>query len=90
MQVMINTEVAKIEKWMHCNKLSLNHKKTKYMLVHSKRSNIAFNLYINNNKIEQVASFEYLGVIIDEKLKWSEHIKFVGSNYHKHVGQYQE
>ena len=47
------------------------------MLIHSKRSNLAFNLYINDNKISQVTSFEYLGVIIDEKLKWTNQIKSV-------------
>ena len=74
---MINSEISKIENWLHSNKLSLNHTKTKFMLIHSKRSNLAFNLYINNNKISQVSSFEYLGVKIDEKLKWKNEINFV-------------
>ena len=47
------------------------------MLVHSKRSNLAFNLYINNNKINKVTSYEYLGVTIDDKLKWTNQIKFI-------------
>ena len=77
LQVMINSEMSKIETWLHSNKLSLNHKKTKFMLVHSKRSNLAFNLYINNNKISQINSYEYLGVTIDDKLKWVNQIKFI-------------
>ena len=56
------------------------------MLVHSKRSNLAFNLYINNNKIDQINSFEYLGVTIDEKLRWSDHIKFVGTKLSQACG----
>ena len=74
---MINSELAKIENWLRSNKLSLNHSKTKFMLVHSKRSHLAFNLYINNNKISQITSYEYLGVTIDDKLRWVNQIKYI-------------
>ena len=77
LQIMINCEVRKIDDWMASNKLTLNYSKTRFMLTHRKKDNPLLNLYINNNKIEQVRSFEYLGVTIDEKLSWSEHIKTV-------------
>ena len=57
LQIKINSEILKIENWLHSNKLSLNHQKTKFMLIHSKRSHLDLNLYINDNKIEQVNSF---------------------------------
>jgi len=31
-------------------------------------------LILNNTKIERVTTYKYLGVVIDEKLKWEEHI----------------
>ena len=71
---------------MMSNKLTLNHSKTKFMLVHRKTSTPILNLYINNNKIEQVKSFEYLGVKIDEKLNWKEHIKSIETKISQSCG----
>ena len=66
----------KIEKLLTMNKLSLNYSKTKFVLIHKKKSIGDFNLYIDNNKIEQVKLYEYLGVTIDEKLKWTDQITY--------------
>ena len=32
-------------------------------------------LYLNGNPIQQASSTKYLGVILNEKLNWTEHIK---------------
>ena len=77
LQIIINQEIKKIDLWMSSNKLSLNYKKTKYMLIHRKNDRSHLNLYINNKKIEQTRSIKYLGVKIDENLNWREHIKYV-------------
>ena len=71
---------------MQSNRLSLNHSKTKFMLVHSKKSYQHFNLYINNNRIERTKTYEYLGVTIDEKLSWSNQIKDVESKLSQACG----
>ena len=86
LQAIVNSEIAKIDKWMHSNKLSLNHSKTKFILVHSKKTFQSFNLYVNNNKIEQTKSYEYLGVTIDEKLNWKKQIKDVESKLSQACG----
>ena len=62
---------------MVSNKLSINYSKTKYTLFHRQRIQNLFSLYINNNKIEKVNCIEYLGVKIDDKLTWREHIKHI-------------
>ena len=56
------------------------------MLIHSKRSNLSLNLYINNHKIKQVNSFEYLGIFIDDKLKWDKQIKSTESRLSQACG----
>ena len=70
----------KIENWMTSNKLTLNHNKTKFMVVSKKGVNGAMNIRINNYQIEQVDSIEFLGVIIDSKLSWNQHIKQLESS----------
>ena len=47
------------------------------MLFHRQQNQSPFSLYINDNKIEKVKCFEYLGVKIDEKLTWKEQIKYI-------------
>ena len=86
LQIIINREIKKIDDWMASNKLTLNYSKTKYMLVHRKNQNPLLSLYINDNKIDQVKSMKYLGVKIDEKLHWDEHIKSIESKLSQACG----
>jgi hypothetical protein len=77
LQIVINREMRLIHNWMVSNKLSINYDKTKYMLFHRQRNQSPFSLYINDNKIEKVNCIKYLGVKIDSKLTWKEHIKYI-------------
>ena len=78
--------MKKIEKWMASNKLTLNYQKTKCMLINKSNSRLNINIYINNHKIEQVYQIKYIGVIIDYKLQWKEHIKSVENKIAKSCG----
>ena len=59
-------------------KFSLNYSKTKYILI-NKQPQISvqykFKLEINQNIIERATSVKYLGVYIDEKMTWSNHMQ---------------
>jgi hypothetical protein len=37
----------------------------------------ATDIYLNNNHLEQVDKIKYLGIIIDSKFKFNEHIKYI-------------
>ena len=57
----INNELAKIWEWLIANKLTLNTKKTKYMVFHTNQRIVTYpNLVINNNIIERVSHFNFL------------------------------
>ena len=75
LQILINRELSNIYKWLQSNKLSLNYSKTKFMFIHKYKTMPAMNIYINDTKIEQVKEIKYLGIKIDQKLNWKEHIK---------------
>ena len=54
----------------------LNVNKTKKMLMDFKKKETEIMpLKINDKIIEQVTTYTYIGVTIDEKLHWSDHIK---------------
>jgi len=71
-----NFELSKITAWSTSNKIRFNVEKSKVMLISSrKRKEVKeVKIYINNKPLEQVNTMKYLGIIIDNKFKFSEHI----------------
>ena len=65
--------------WFCANKLKLNTKKTNYMIIspHKLNLNNNFVLKIGNDFISQVTSTKFLGINIDEKLKWTAHLSAI-------------
>ncbi len=68
-----NACLSALSNWFLCNKLSLNLSKTCYMIFSNKPC-VDLNLSLNGQIIERVHYFKYLGVTIDDQLKWSVHI----------------
>ena len=77
----INIELARIHEWLKIKKLSLNVEKTKLMIIHTLRRNMDLyehlNLQINNQPIKRVKSFNFLGIVINEHLTWTDHIAHI-------------
>ena len=75
----ITTELISLNNWIKANKLSL---KTKTNIIFYDFSlfrikpNVINKVVIDNDKLTQVNSTKYLGVIIDHKLNWIEHILY--------------
>lgn len=82
----INEELCKISSWLKANKLSLNVKKTHYILFHRKKKSYPVKLIIDDENIEQVKHTKFLGVIIDDKLSWKKHISLVHGKLSKSIG----
>jgi exonuclease III len=81
----INDELNKLSIWFRVNKLSLNIKKTNF-IVFGKLPQNSLELKIENERIERVKTAKFLGVVIDEKLKWREHITVVANKVSKSLG----
>ena len=59
--------------WCEVNKLSINYKKTKYMVVKHTKTPTEPCLEINGLKISTVHQYEYLGELLDDKLTMNEY-----------------
>ena len=72
----INREIDKLSEWFRANKLSINIKKSNYMLFkpRQKRLNIELPISLNGDKIDMVKEVVFLGVILDEHISWKPHI----------------
>ena len=58
--------------------LSLNVKKTKSIIFHRKQRNIEnliLQLNLNEQIIERVTDFDFLGLTIDQHLTWNGHVQ---------------
>ena len=77
----LNEELIKVSHWLIANKLSLNVKKSNALLFRTKNESSApkINLQLNGSPIEEKISAKYLGIILDHKFTYEEHIKQVRS-----------
>ena len=83
----INLLVKGLENWVIANGLSLNLKKTKYMIFSCGNNiNLPFEPKIFKSVIEREKSARFIGVIIDKNLTWREHILAVKSKISRYVG----
>ena len=85
----IGTELAKLTVWLATNKLTLNIKKSNFMIFHRARikwSTITTPLLLNGITLERLSLTKFLGVIIDDKLSFIRHITYIKSNISKGLG----
>ena len=86
LQNQVNSELEKVFVWLASNKLTLNIKKSKFMLFTKKQNVPNFSVKIDDNSLESCASYKYLGVVIDNKLNWGPHIEHTAPKIAKACG----
>jgi hypothetical protein len=79
----MNSEMKNIADWFRANKLSLNISKTNSMLFTNANTNCDINLTIADKCISRSKSVKFLGVFMDDKLKWDVHIHSVKQKLNK-------
>jgi hypothetical protein len=75
----INKTLESLSKWFKQYKLKLNAEKTKYMVI-TYRKNIQIDtvrVRIDDVELERVTEIKYLGVIIDDKLKFDSNVEYI-------------
>ena len=89
----INSELEKLKEWLEGNKLSLNIDKTTSVIIGIKRKpadengeNLLTNFTLDGEPIQQKNSTKYLGVQIDNQLKWKDHRSQVSSKVVRAIG----
>ena len=87
LQDLVNDELSHLAAWLKINDLSLNVKKTHYMVFTNTIPPIQkIKLEIVNERIVETWKTKILGVIIDNKLAWTEHINYISGKIVKDIG----
>ena len=83
----INNELAKVNEWLKINKLSLNLKKSKYMVFKkTSTTNINLTLKIDHLVIDRVDYFNFLGLTIDSQMTWKNHTNNISNKCVRVIG----
>ena len=77
LQKSLDQNLQKVDRILINNQVPVNVDKTKFLLF--TKSNKTLDVFIKGSKIEQTKSTTYLGVLLDDKLKWHEHIEYVAN-----------
>ena len=85
----LNADLHTVCDWLRDNKLTLNIKKTKAMVIGSNRklsNTSSATVHVNGNTIENVEHFSYLGVTLSTTMTWNEHVTNLSSKVNKRLG----
>ena len=82
----VNSELDKIKIWFDSNRLSINVSKTCFQLYSKRSLEDAPDIKINDISITRSSSVKFLGVIVDEKLSFKEHIEYVSKKLSIGIG----
>jgi len=71
--------LSKITAWAKDNKIKFNEEKSKVMLIsrRKRKESRVLNVYLDHKTLEQVTTLKYLGIILDHKFTFKDHIAYV-------------
>ena len=73
----VSIELDKLCKWFQVNKLSLNTSKTNFMVFTNKSYDDTYYVCMNGLNLSRVFVTKCLGVHMEFKLNWNDHINIV-------------
>ena len=87
----LESDLKHLHEWLLANRLSVNLKKTKFLVFTSKQrarhlQNLPRTFSFSNNSINRSDTIKFLGIKIDEHLKWDNHIEDITRKIAKSVG----
>ena len=84
----INADLKILTNWLSANKISLNAKKTEFIVFRPQSKSLNSNPFIKlmGNRIYPSKSVKYLGVHLDEHLNWKTHVSSIASKLQRANG----
>ena len=74
----VNSELAQVQEWLTLNQLTLNIKKTNFIIFKSNKKRLRRDLrLLNGTVLQRVEDSKFLGIVIDQHLTWKNHIDYI-------------
>ena len=78
LQTAVNREMSKLVNWLNSNRLALNVSKNNFVIFSAKNKPLKpVTIIINKQAIQRKVYVKYLGVLIDSKLSFKQHITVI-------------
>ena len=84
--VELQQDIDTIHQWSINNLMKFNVTKCKCMLISRRRNITCPAMVLNNQLMELVQTYKYLGVVVSSDLSGSKHIQFIGVKAKKILG----
>jgi len=80
-----NIETSKITAWSRNNTINFNEDKSRFMIISRRKikENKEIKVYLNNKPLQHVSKMMHLGIVIDNKFKFSKHITYAAERSSK-------
>ena len=91
LELTVNPELHNLYNWLTSNKLSLNIKKSKYVIFRPYQKKITYDPWVFDNESNKKVALgrknfiKYLGLFIDENLSWKSHIHSAANKINKTI-----
>lgn len=82
----INRELEGVDRWLRCNRLSLNINKTSYMIISNRDKSGADIISMRGCAITQADSTKFLAVYVDNRFSFDSHLSNVCGKVSRAVG----
>ena len=79
----IESAVDELILWSSDNRMNINTRKTKEMVLEPLARNSPHQLNIGNLTVDRVAQYKVLGVTVSQSLKWNKHVANICSKLNK-------
>ena len=85
---LVNDEIVNLNRWSESNRLAINTERTNALLISNRPlyANFDNRIILNNNDLDYVDKVIFLGLTIDSKLKFKQHISVICTKLSKIVG----
>ena len=86
---------AKVCGWLKSNKFSLNTVKTEFMIIgrphrlnrlDENPESTPYIIIVDGGEVKRTKCVKYLGMIVDDKLTWKQHIDYISSKITRNIG----
>ena len=81
-----NLELDKFLAWTRCNRLSINFEKSCILIFSNIETNPVSNVQLGGYQLSQDNNLRFLGIILDDKLKFDTHIQYIATKISKSIG----